>query len=122
MKINIRTIPHDKQRYETCGDYWTDSEGRIKIVVSDMGNDDYAFLVGLHEMVEYWLVKKRGINEQSITDFDIKFDGKGEPGDDPEAPYQKEHNFATGIERLMCSELGIKWQDYDGTVGELFHE
>ena len=35
MKINIRTIPHDKQRYETCGDYWTDSEGRIKIVVSD---------------------------------------------------------------------------------------
>lgn len=120
MKISIRTIPHNKQHYETCGDYWIDEQGRTKIVVSDMDNEDYEFLIALHEMVEQHLCKKRGISFDKITEFDKKFDGDGEPGDDKNSPYQNEHNFATGIERLMCAELKIKWQDYEDRISKLY--
>jgi len=38
----------------------------------------------------------------------------GEPGDDPRAPYYREHQFASGMERLMAAELGVDWQQYTG--------
>lgn len=124
MKIIIQTIPHSEMRYDTCGDYWEEN-GIMKIRVSDMGNDDYSFLVAIHEMIEQHLCKKRGITEESITHFDIEFEKnreKGnddEPGDDPRSPYKREHFFATTIERLVASELGVDWQEYEKEINIL---
>jgi len=125
MRIIIETIQHEDQRYPTVGDYWVDADGTKHIVVSDMQNDNYAFLVALHELVEQKLCEHRGISEESITRFDEDYedlredDDVSEPGDDLEAPYRNEHNFATGIERLMCAELGIPWKVYSDTVENL---
>jgi hypothetical protein len=109
MKITINNIPHSKQRYETLGDYWIDKEGVLHIVVSEFVDEDSSFVVGIHELIESWLCKKRGISFDGITQFDIDFKGEGEPGDDPKSPYLKEHKFATKIEKMVCKELGIKW-------------
>ena len=86
----------------------------------------YEALVAAHEMVEMILVKQRGISEQSISEFDIAFEhsraqGKvlGEPGDDPRAPYQREHFFATNLERLLAAELGVDWFAYERLVDGL---
>ena len=98
---------------------------RINIVVSDMKNPDYEFLVAVHELIEAWLVRKRGISEERITEFDIAFekarpeDDLSEPGDEPDAPYQNEHCIATGVERILCAAMGIPWKEYDETVGNL---
>ena|ERR1700678_1739107 len=125
MKIIIETIPHDSQKYETVGNYWKDPDGTQHIVVSDMGNDDYAFLVGLHELVEAKLCEKRGITDDAITAFDEAFEAKrgeddeSEPGDEPDAPYAKEHCTATAVERLMCAELGLSWKEYEAAVNSL---
>lgn len=128
MRIIIETIPHSQQRYDTCGDYWTMADGSKRIVVSDMKNEDYAFLVGIHELVEMYLTERRGIKEPDITSFDVSFEKQrarkergefDEPGDAPDAPYQNEHNFATGIERLVAAALGVKWADYDNAVVKL---
>jgi len=128
MKIIIGTVPHKNQRYETCGDWYTETDGAIHIKVSDMGNDDYEFLVALHELCEYWLCNKRGIPEEKITAFDVQFErdrDKGlhgedeEPGDDPNAPYRREHFFATNIERMMAHELGVDWAEYNRTIMSL---
>lgn len=127
MKISIKTIPHNEQRYETSGDFWDDECG-TKIRVSEMGNDDYEFLVALHELVELHLCKKRGILEPNVAAFDIKFESErekglhsqeAEPGDHIDAPYRKEHFFATSIERLMANELGVDWAEYERTIMEL---
>jgi hypothetical protein len=131
MKIEIKTIPHEKQRYETVGDWQILPDGSLKIAVSEMGNDDYAFLVAIHEAIEVWLCKKRGITTEQVDTFDIVFeqnradDDDSEPGDHPDAPYRKEHFFATSIERLLAAELGVDWEtyssvaEYDKTVTEL---
>ena len=125
MKIVIETIPHDKQRYPTCGDWVVEEDGTRHIFVSDMGNDDYAFLVGLHEMIEQRLCEKRGIPQDAVDAFDKKYeadreaglhDENDEPGDDPNAPYRREHFFATNIECLMCDQLGITFKDYENAV------
>jgi hypothetical protein len=38
------------------------------------------------------------------------------PGDDPRAPYHKQHVFAENIERLLAAELGVDWSAYDKEV------
>lgn len=128
MEIHIKTIPHKDQRYDTCGDYWMDENGILQIRVSDMGNDKYAALVAIHELVEQQLTEWKGISEQEITDFDIAFESarklglrreNEEPGFNNDAPYLLEHTLATGVEMMMCAHAGIKWNDYDHAVNSL---
>ena len=124
--IEIKSIPHDQHRYETVGDYWDDGTG-THIRVSEVGNEDYEFLVSLHEMVEQYLCRRRGIQEEAIMAFDVAFElereqgqwGEEEPGDDPRAPYRLEHFVATNIERQIARELGVDWTIYGQTLEAL---
>lgn len=124
MRIEIRTISHSRQRYPTVGDWVFDGD-TLRIAVSDTGNPHHAFLVGLHEMIEAYLCRVRGVPEESVTAFDLAFEvsrapgNTDEPGDDPLAPYRREHFFATSIERLMAAELGVDWTVYDAAVNDL---
>jgi hypothetical protein len=125
MRIEIKTIPHDQHRYESVGDWEIKPNGKIKIEVSEMGNDDYALLVGIHELIESWLCRKRKIPEDLVNAFDIAYESKrsegdvSEPGDAPDAPYRREHQFATKIERQLAEELGVKWDEYDEAINSL---
>ncbi len=123
MDIIIRVIPHKAQRYETVGDwYFSEDMSKLFVLVSDTGNVLFNYLVAFHEQTEAMLCMKRGISEKAITEFDIAFEKKRplgnleEPGDSPEAPYRKEHFFATTVERLMAAELGVDWGEYDATL------
>lgn len=125
MNITIKTIPHHKHRYPTCGDWWFDKKGDLQIRVSDMHNQNYEALVALHELVEVLLCKQRGITTAKVDAFDKKFEAdraKGlhgeedEPGDHPKAPYKREHFFATNIECLMCGELGLDFNKYEKAI------
>lgn len=116
MKITIKTIPHDKQRYETCGDWGFDQNGDLDICVSAMGDWRYELLVGVHELIEAALCKHRGIAGEAVDAFDKDFGGDGEPGDDPRAPYHKEHRSATNVEMRLAAELGVDWIAYDDAV------
>jgi hypothetical protein len=124
---NISTIEHSQHRYETVGDWIVDNQNipAFTILVSDMGNPDYAFLVSLHEMVEMYLCWKRKISQSSVDSFDMAYKEKridgdfSEPGDDPSAPYFNEHQFATKVEKQMAEQLGVDWETYNTTVEEL---
>ncbi len=60
------------------------------------------------------LCMERGISFKAIDRFDMQFKGEGEPGDDPRAPYYRQHQVASGIERLLAAELGVDWVTYVG--------
>lgn len=130
MHIYIDTIAHEEQRYPTVGDWWfpklaPHSGFYAEIRVSRMSKEDYEFLVGIHEQIEAYLCYKRGISEQAVSDFDIAFEAvrapenTDEPGNDPLAPYHKEHLFASEIERQLAKELGVNWEEYDAEVNAL---
>jgi hypothetical protein len=124
-RIIIETIPHASQRYETVGDWQRDENGDLVIRVSGMGNPDYEALVALHELVEVLLCEKRGIKAEAVDAFDKEYEANrkegddSEPGDSLDAPYRKEHFFATNIEALMSAELGVDWPKYEAAINAL---
>ena len=123
--INIGIIPHHEHRYETVGDYWYPQSFRMEVRISDMQNEDYEFLVLIHELIEAHLCRKRGIEEPDIKAFDEAYEAKrekgdvSEPGDSIEAPYFREHAFSTFIEAQLAEELGINWEEYSNVVNSL---
>ena len=128
-RINYESTPHEMQRYPTVGDYFYDRNGTLQVRVSEMGNEDYEFLVAIHELVEWYLVTKRKIPLEKIDEFDISFEqlrkmmpaiiGDQEPGDMVSAPYYNEHQFATKLEKFLAAEMGVDWEKYNDCVESL---
>ncbi len=124
IHIEAKIIPHTAQRYPTVGDFQV-IDGVRTLRVSEFGNADYEFMILLHEMVEQHLALKRGITAEAVDAFDMQFEkdrpegNEDEPGDDPAAPYYSAHQFATIIERMMCHELGLDWNEYNRAVVKL---
>ena len=118
LNIEIKTIPHQDQRYDTCGDWLIDGDN-ITILVSDLGDWRLEYLVADHELREALLCRHRGISPKVVDDFDTSWKSEGEPGDDPQAPYKREHFFATSIERLTAAELDVDWAEYEGKLNAL---
>ncbi|HAJ79606.1 MAG TPA: hypothetical protein DCO75_07525 [Fibrobacteres bacterium] len=119
IDVNIKTIPHQDQRYDTAGDYIIGAisgDGHTRaielIYVSEIGNHDYEFLVAVHELIEWYLTERRGIKETDIMAFDVDHPDLDDPGNDPAAPYHREHMFATEIEKMLCAEMGLDWNVY----------
>ncbi len=131
-RIEIRTIPKGEEHfcgYPTQGDWQTlfDSVGNpiVKITVSEMDDEDAEFAVAVHELIEMWLCKKAGVREAAVSAFDRTFEAErekgihsdeAEPGDDPRAPYRKQHQTATLIEMMVIEALGKSWPDHNENI------
>ena len=113
--INARVVPAGKIRFRNLGDWRTNCTVR-SIEVADMGNEDYEFLLILHEMVEQHLCLKHGVSEQAVDKWDSEHLVCDEPGDDPESPYHREHHVAMTMERLMAAFLGVNWNEYEAKL------
>lgn len=127
LNITIKSIPHKEQRcYGNIGDYWEENEGReLQVRVSALSDWRYEFLIVIHELIEYYLCKRKGIDELAIQSFDeewynqeelgIKHDVT-EAGDDPAAPYHWQHVTATAIEHVLAYLLNVDWPTYENEV------
>lgn len=123
FNVSIETIDHNQHRYDTCGDwYWDRTNNRLIVKVSNMDNWLSEALLAMHELVEAVLCEQRGVTEHQVDLFDMNFKGEGEPGDDPESPYHWEHVFATRIEQQLARRLGLKWQDHEQRVDNLYRK
>lgn len=125
MNIHVQIIPHNKQRYPTVGDWFFDTNGTLHIHVSKMQDSRHERLVAIHEIIEAVLCDEVGINEAEVTKFDVEFEearsvgNTTEPGDVLQAPYYRQHQFATGIERMLAAELEVDWLAYEKEINSL---
>lgn len=129
---DIKIIPNDQQRYETCGDWWyeddklTEGGSILFIRISKMQDQRQEQLVLIHELAEVILCNQQGVTQEAVDKFDMdyesaRFEGdESEPGDARGAPYGTQHCFATAIERMMCAALGMAWADYEEDINALF--
>ena len=120
--VRVDVIRHADHRYDTCGDWLIDHDGRIIVRVSELGDWRFEFLIAIHEMVEAALCRHRGISEEAVTAFDKEHEasgGDGEPGEHPDAPYRKEHAFAALIEAMVAQMLGVYWPKYEDAIDGL---
>lgn len=114
--ISFKSIKHKSQRYCTVGDYYFKGK-ELQVRVSKM-NEDYEFLVLVHELIEWFLIKKKDIPIKKIDQWDMNCDDV-EPGNNPKAPYYEEHKFATSIEKKLAKKIGVNWDEYSFIVDSL---
>lgn len=115
LTINVRTIPHTRQRYETVGDWHyeiADDELLITAWISEQPNIHHLMLLATHEITEALLCYVNGVRPDLVTAWDKGWSGPGEPGDAPLCPYRKEHQTAELLERLMAQALCVDWSSY----------
>lgn len=123
--VTIYIIDHDKQRYETAGDWilLDDNVGQsLAIFTSKLKNDPnnlMALAVAYHELGEALGCLANGITQKQVDDFDMNYRGKGERGDDPNCPYQAYHGFATACERILIHAMGLSWGVYEKAIDSL---
>jgi hypothetical protein len=119
MKIEIEISESPKEmRYKTSGDFWED-KGIIIFQILKQKDSFTTLSILIHELIEYLLTKERNISEPEIMKFDMKWNNLlyEEPGDDPKAPYFREHTLAKIVERMICNELGKDFKEYsDGII------
>jgi hypothetical protein len=125
MNVRISVIPHKAQPYPTCGYWGYDTDGTLVITVSGMDNWKYEMLVAAHELVEALLCKRDRVSCKSVDKFDIAYEKRrpslctDEPGDEPSAPYCRQHCLATGVERIMAALLWVSWKKYEAKINSL---
>jgi len=116
--ISVDVIPHSEQEYDTCGNYGGNDECWW-IEISKLPKWQCEALVLIHELVEMVLTERRNISWKKITEFDNQHPNSDEPGNLLDAPYHKEHLFATRIEAMLAKELGVQWKEYDKAINKL---
>jgi hypothetical protein len=115
-RIIIEALPPDQMRLEAyreagCGDWHWGPEGDLHIQVACDGDrniwdDEESFLIAIHECIEARLCYKAGITQGAVDAFDAAFTGEGEPGDEPDAPYRKEHRASMLVEHTIALLMG----------------
>jgi hypothetical protein len=131
MKILIESIPHEQHRYPTCGDWWFEQEPgtlepTLRIRVSRELPEKSQQLVALHELAEVMMCMANGVGQEEVDKFDMDFekhrrpDDESEPGDHLEAPYHREHGYATAIERITATHMGVGWIEHEKAILDLF--
>lgn len=112
-------------RNSQCGDWIFDSNGNLTVTSIPLGDPYMESLIQFHEALEAITCFRRHITDETVSAFDELFEterAKGlhletdEDGDDPRAPYRREHFFATNIERQIAAEWGIDWKEYEKRI------
>lgn len=137
LSIKIEVIPPEHQRYPTTGDWILNEQPNgnteIQVFVSKLDSWQMETLIGLHEAIEAVLCISSGVDPVKVDKFDVAFEksvaaghsylecgcsNSGEPGDDHHAPYYRQHQLATSVERLLAAELGVAWSKYEDACFE----
>ncbi len=125
MNISIKVIPESEMRACVNGaDWFWGENGDLQVRVSPLSDWRREILLGIHEAVEAIMCKHNGVSQESVDAFDLEYDKTHtfdlNAGDDPKAPYVREHCLATAIERIMCAELEVNWESYDKELAESY--
>jgi len=117
MRIRIISVPQHLIRSSQVGDWWY-NENEIAVHVLETLSPESQLAVAVHELIEAWECRKRGITDKDVTAFDDHYEAErkegkhgeyDEPGDDPRSPYRREHAAATHVERAVCAAINLTW-------------
>lgn len=125
MDITIKVVPPSEMRPIVDGaDWFWHDNGNLEVRVCPMSDWRRETLLAIHEAVEAIMCKHNGVSQKSVDDFDLEYARThavdANAGDDPSAPYVREHCLATAIERILCAELEVNWQDYDDELCRVY--
>ena len=119
MNISIQVVAESDHRpCASGGDWFFDEDGDLQVRVSKMSNWRRETILALHEVCEAVLCKHNGVLQEQVDRYDAEYMKRSpetfmNAGDSPQAPYAREHGFASSVERLMATEMDTNWSDYE---------
>ena len=120
MKIRVNIVEPETQRYETSGDYFYNRKGYLIFRISKQKTRFLEKMQLIHELIEQTLCEYSAILHERIDEFDMNYDMKNstyqEPGDDPNAPYHKQHVLAKDVEKMICKQLNLNFDEYFNSI------
>lgn len=124
MNVSIRVINESAHRPFISGaDWFFDDRGDLQVRVSKLSDWRREMCLAFHEAVEAVLCKFHGVSQKAVDAFDQQYEQTHasdlNAGDDPLAPYQREHNTATAVERILAGELFVQWKNYDDELAAI---
>ena len=125
MNAHITIVEPKHMRPEVDGvDWFWTPAGDLEVQIAPMSDWRYEMLLAVHELTEAIMCKHNGVSQKQVDEFDTEYDKTHDTdcnaGDDPAAPYKREHCFATAIERILCAELGVDWKHYDDELASSY--
>jgi hypothetical protein len=121
-RIVIDLVPHQSQRYDTCGDYYMkkgyfmNTECTVlHITVSDTGDRREMLLVAIHELCEWAICQAKGITNEEIDKFDLNFEKLIRRANQHENVQEFGNNDPDALEELHS--LGL--DNFDTEPGDL---
>ncbi len=116
LVVRLRVLPREQQRYDTAGDWiWNGNNLEVRVSKEAAEEDPrYTTLIFTHELIEALLCRSAGVTQEQVDAFDMSYQGDDEPGDDPKAPYHRQHLAAEAAERELARKLGVDWHEYMG--------
>lgn len=123
--VVIKIIPHEKQRYDTPGDWRIDDDGILQIRVSWTPDWRDSTAVAIHELISASICTAQGITGEQIDKFDLEFENhrqlgdNSEPGADPRAPNHFAFKIAFAIEKIVAKAMGLNWKRHNATINAL---
>jgi hypothetical protein len=121
MNITIQVVDPKEMRPLVDGvDWHWLPNGDLMVQLAPMSDWRREVLLGFHEAVEAVLCKHNGVSQQAVDAFDVEYDKTHDTdcnaGDDPLAPYHREHTAATAVERILAYALSVQWGEYDAEL------
>jgi hypothetical protein len=114
-RIVIEIIPLEDMYMGYYGDYFYDKDGTLQMRIADYPNEIQNIGTILHELLEVWKLKVKGVSVRAVEKFDDEHSLHDDPGCLAEAPYHIEHMESIKHERLLCKSMGFDWHTYYDT-------
>lgn len=111
INIKIKTVKPGSLKFNRVGDWHWEGD-KLNILVQEMKDERYEWLIAHHEQTEATLCRINGVKEEDIDKFDEEHEGKWIPS----GPGYKEHIIATGHECLLAAAMGVNWGEYEKAV------
>lgn len=124
MNICVKIVDESQHRPGISGaDWFFDAKGDLQVRVSKLSDWRREMCLAFHEAIEAVLCRFRGVSQQAVDAFDEHYDQTHasdlNAGDDPLAPYAREHTLATSVERMLAAELYVQWKEYDDELAAI---
>lgn len=128
MNMIFKTVTMKEQPFLTQGDWQTDKDGNMVSTIAECEDWRFWAIVAIHEMVEYFICKLRGVTIEDCNKFDAMYEegyrsGKipldKEAGYDKRCPYHRGHVWGDRFAWVLAKLLRVKIKDYNRYMDKL---
>lgn len=119
--IEIRTLDVKYQRHGSLSDWHQPYGMPMKILVSNLGDADFEFILAVRKLVEMHLCGKSGIPATVVDSWNDSHRNIIDPGVMPDSPYRSAATKSFEVAALLGELLNVDWIKFEARMEEVWN-